>query len=404
MPAFDYAAYDTSGKLTKGVASGDTVERVRRDLRTSGLLLESITPVTKPNEQSAFHFAAFSGRINDAELAMILRQQAMLIDSGLPLEQAMRMTAEQAETKTQRRLMQSWRSSLLEGHSLSAAMQRCPFKIADSVVAGVGVGEQTGHLAKVMMRLGEEIENSSKNRQTFSRALIYPVTLIVTAITVISIMMVWVVPQIVAVFETSGRALPLVTRIVIGLSDFVVQYGLVLLIAIAGVIVLSLAWLSNRTNRTRFHRAILSFPGVGKWRRMANTADWSRSLGALLQSGVPALTALRIASANVSNLYLRNEAEKVSEQMRQGSSLYNALKGNQLGSGFLLHMVGSGEASSKLDDMLLAVSEYYSSRLSASVVTFLQLVNPILIILMGLLILAIVAAVMLPIMDMNNMI
>ena len=137
---------------------------------------------------------------------------------------------------------------------------------------------------------------------------------------------------------------------------------------------------------------------------MSNIADWSRSLGILLNSGVPALSALKISSSTMSNLYLRKKMEAVTESMRQGSSLQKALTENELGSGFLNHMVGSGEASSQLDQMLLRVADYYSLRLKNAVEVFLKIFNPMLIVIMGMIILSIVAAVMLPIMDMNNMI
>jgi len=149
---------------------------------------------------------------------------------------------------------------------------------------------------------------------------------------------------------------------------------------------------------------MLTMPGLGRWIRMANIADWSRSLGVLLSNGVPALAALKISSSVVTNLHLRSKMEGVTEAMRQGSTLHKALLEGDVGSGFLVHMVGSGEASSELDKMLLRVSDYYSLRLNNAVEVFLKLINPILIVFMGVIILSVVAAVMLPIMDMNNMI
>ncbi len=154
----------------------------------------------------------------------------------------------------------------------------------------------------------------------------------------------------------------------------------------------------------QWHGFLLQIPGLGDWMRMSDLADWSRSLGILLSSGVPALAALKIASSTMSNLLLRKKMEAVTESMRQGSSLQKSLTENNIGSGFLTHMIGSGEASSQLDQMLLRVADYYSLRLKNAVEVFLKIFNPVLIIIMGMIILSIVAAVMLPIMDMNNMI
>jgi general secretion pathway protein F len=173
-----------------------------------------------------------------------------------------------------------------------------------------------------------------------------------------------------------------------------------------GIIVAAVSsWLlRDDGRRTRWHQIILGMPGLGRWTTMANVADWSRSLGVLLGNGVPALAALKISSAVVSNLHMRQKMEQVTESMRRGTSLQKALEENQVGSGFLIHMVGSGEASSELDKMLIRVSEYYSLRLSNAVEVFLKLINPVLIIFMGGIILSVVAAVMLPIMDMGNMV
>jgi general secretion pathway protein F len=176
-----------------------------------------------------------------------------------------------------------------------------------------------------------------------------------------------------------------------------------LLVIVAGALVF-IRLMRDPVRKQRWHAIILNMPGLGRWTLMANIADWSRSLGVLLNNGVPALAALKISSAVVNNLHLRSKMELVTESMRRGSSLQKALEENKVGSGFLIHMVGSGEASSELDKMLIRVADYYSLRLANAIEVFLKLINPILIIFMGMIILSVVAAVMLPIMDMNNMV
>ena len=401
MAAFDYAAYDISGKKVSGVITADSERHARRLLKEKKLLPSSV------KEVNAFKAAKSGGRearVNNFDLSLLLQQQAILIQSGLPLEDALRMTIEQAETDKQRRMLQSWRSEITEGRSFSEALKRSPYKIPESVIAGISVGEESGHLHEVLMRLAEDIETSAENRKTISRALIYPATLITTSIIVVAIMMVWVVPKITAIFASSNRELPLITQIIINVSEFTQNYGLYMLIACFGLFAAFMQLMKNPARRERWHGFLLTMPGMGRWIRMANIADWSRSLGVLLGNGVPALAALKISSSVVNNLHLRRKMEAVTESMRQGSSMQKALQENDIGSGFLVHMVGSGEASSELDKMLLRVSEYYALRLSNAVEVFLKLMNPILIIFMGVIILSVVAAVMLPIMDMNNMI
>ena len=401
MPTFDYAAYDISGKLVDGVVSADSERHARRILKDKKLLPSKLSEVAKSTPKSKL---GRTTKVNEFDLSLVLQQQAILIQSGLPLEDAMRMTIEQAETDRQKRMVESWRSEIIEGRSFSEAMRRSPYKIPESVLAGVGVGEESGHLHTVLMRLAEDIETSAENKKTVTRALIYPATLLGASMLVVSMMMVWVVPKITAIFISSNRELPTITKIIIAISDFTQQYGLYLLLLglmLGGAI----SWLlRDDGRRKRWHQVVLGLPGLGRWTTMANIADWSRSLGVLLGNGVPALAALKISSAVVSNLYLRGKMEQVTESMRRGVSLQKALEENKVGSGFLVHMVGSGEASSELDKMLMRVSDYYSLRLANAVEVFLKLINPILIIFMGGIILSVVAAVMLPIMDMGNMV
>ena len=401
MPAFDYSAYNVSGKLVSGVISADSERQARRLLKDKKLLPSALSEVG----QKSSHKGSESGRkarVDNLDLSLLLHQQAILIQSGLPLEESLRMTIEQAETDKQRRLVESWRSEITEGRSFSEALRRSPYQIPESIVAGVGVGEETGHLHKILLRLSEELETSAENRKTVTRALIYPVTLISVSIVMVSVMMVWVVPKITAVFASSNRELPWITEVVVGISNFTQSYGLYLLVF---VVIASLAFrqaMKNAKLKMQWHELILSMPGMGRWVRMADISDWSRNLGVLLNSGVPALAALKISSAVVNNCALQDKFNAVTEAMRQGASLHKALEDNLDGSGFLVHMVGSGEASSELDKMLLRVAEYYSARLKNAVEVFLKLLNPILILIMGAMILGIVAAIMLPIMDMNN--
>ena len=402
MPTFDYSAYNDAGKLTNGVVSADSERQARRVLKDRGLLPSSLAELG--DKATGKRRIGREARVNNFDLSLLLHQQAILIQSGLPLEEALRMTIEQAETAGQRRMVESWRSEIIEGRSFSDALRRSPYKIPESIIAGVGVGEESGHLHRVLLRLAEDLETSAENKKTITRAMIYPAFLVGFSVVVVTIMMAVVVPKITAIFITSKRELPLITQAVVALSDFVQNYGLILLLL---AIVLTLGFryaMRDPARKERWHELMLSMPGLGRWIRMGSIADWARSLGVLLSNGVPALAALSISATVVSNLYLQRKFESVTEGMRQGSSLQKALEDSQLGSGFLVHMVGSGEASSELDKMLLRVSEYYSVRLKNAVEIFMALFTPIMVILMGMMILAVVAAVMLPILDMNNMI
>ena len=225
----------------------------------------------------------------------------------------------------------------------------------------------------------------------------------VASLAAMIVLMNWVVPEIARVFVSARQELPLITVIVVAASDFFRAWGLYVFGVIILAVVAFYLWCRNDDRRRAWHKFLLKAPGIGRWMEMANIADWARSLGTLLGSGVPALAALKIASSVMTNLYLRQQMEAVTEQMRRGSSLHNALKTEKVGSGFLHHMVNSGETSSELDNMLLRVAEYYSARLSSAVETFLKLMNPTLIIFMGGVIVVIVFAVMLPILELSNL-
>ena len=401
MSAFDYSAYNASGKLVNGVISADSDRHARRLLKDKKLLPSTLSEIGQKTTKKGSK-SRREARVDNLDLSLLLQQQAILIQSGLPLEESLRMTIEQAETDKQRRLVESWRSEIIEGRSFSEALRRSPYKIPESIIAGIGVGEETGHLHNILLRLAEEIETSAENRKTISRALIYPVTLISVSIIIVSMMMVWVVPKLTAVFASRNRELPWITEVVVSISNFAQNYGAYVL---AGIVLSVFAFryaMKNPQTKLSWHQLILDSPGFGRWVRMADISDWARNLGVLLSSGVPALAALRISSTVVSNLALQGKFNRVTEAMRQGTSLHKALEDNLDGNGFLVHMVGSGEVSSELDKMLLRVADYYSARLENAVDVFLKLLTPILILLMGGMVLAIMAAVMLPIMDMSN--
>ncbi len=237
MPAFDYSAYNTLGKQVSGIIEAESDRQARRLLKDRKLLPLDVSEISSEKSASSAGSGLKANRLSTFDLSLLLRQLAILIQSGLPVEEAMRMTIEQAETAKQARIMQSWRSEIVEGRSFSEALQRCPYKIPESVIAGVGVGEESGHLHEILLRMADELENNMENRKTITRAMIYPLTLIATSVIVVTIMMLWVVPKITVVFASSNRELPFITKIIIGLSEFTQSYGVYLLLVIVAVFI-----------------------------------------------------------------------------------------------------------------------------------------------------------------------
>ena len=407
MPSYRYQAYDKAGKEKSGSIVVDSEKQARKQLREQGLFLTDIkvskSDQAESGKKKSFSSFSFGGRVSNFDLSLILRQVAILIRSGLPLEDSLALLIDQLDADKQRRLVQGWRAEIMEGRSLSSAMERSPQPLPEALIAGIGVGEETGHLDGIMERLAEELEVGAENRRTFIRGLTYPIMLVVASVVAMVVLMTLVVPQIAQVFVSARRDLPTITVIVIAMSDALKAYGLYAVFALIAAVVAFVAWCADTNRKRIWHRVMLKLPVAGKWMEMGNIADWARSLGTLLGSGVPALSALRISSSVMTNLHLRKQMEDVTEQMRRGTSLTNSLKAENVGSGFLHHMIGSGEASSELDKMLSRVAEYDSARLRSAVETFLKLMNPILIIFMGGIIVVIVIAVMLPIMQLSEL-
>lgn len=400
MSDYRYIAYDSNSKLNRGVVSAENEKSARQKLRQKGL---QPTRLSRQKISTVDVFKSIlAKRVSTSDLALILEQLGVLVRSGMTLEDALRLMINQSENSTQKEVVASWHRQILEGISLSKAMSHSDFEIPRRVTASIEIGEETGHLASIFLRLAEELELGAENRATLRRGLSYPITLLCVAMAVVSILMVSVVPKITGVFTSSGMELPMATKVVISISHFFVSYGIWLL---SFLIILSLAmlvWLRVDNNRRRWHASLLNFPVVGEWQRKANLSDWARSLGTLLNSGVPALAALRISSSVMMNLSLQQKMEFVADDVNLGLSVHAALVKHNVGQGFLQHMVGSGEASSELHSMLLRVSDYYTSRLRNSVDRFLKFMSPVLILLLGGMVLGIVAAVMLPILSMSD--
>lgn len=400
MPTFQYLAYDRSGREVSSSSAADSARQLRRDLREQGLFVTSVKEMTSSSRGLPW----LRPRIGYADLSLLMRQLAIIVNAGMTLEEALRLVSEQSDNHNQKRLLESWRESLSGGYGFAASIRRGPFAVPERMIAAVGVGEETGHLHEVLGRLADEMELGNENRQTLVKGMIYPAVMIVVAVAVIGVLVGYVVPQVAKVFVNSRQELPMLTRATMVLSDFLRAWGLWLVALLAGLAVGAVVALRDPGRRHAWHRLLLRMPVVGNWIVLGNLADWCRSLGSMLHSGVPILSALAIASAGVGNLHFQRKLESVNERVRQGNSLFQSLRAEKFVPGFLLHMVSSGEASSELDQMLIKVSEYYSARLRNAVETLLKLMEPALIVFMGVVVLLIVGAVLVPIVKMNQLI
>lgn len=413
MAAFSYAALDQSGKEKKGIIQADTSRQVRQILREQGLapLAVNNTVANKSAEHSSsekgFFSSLFTSRgpsLSTAELAAITRQLATLIQASMPLEEALRAISQQSENNKLRSVVLAVRSKVMEGHSLAGSMADFPAAFPTLYRATVSAGEHAGHLDLVLNRLADYTENSYRSAQKAKLALLYPVILFVMSIAIVTGLMAFVVPDVVEVFIGQGQQLPVLTQALISLSDFVVDYGWLVVVAIALLVVAVRYALQNKANKLIWDKHLLKLPLLGRLARGSNTARYASTLSILTSSGVPLVDAMRIATEVVQNSLLQQSVGEATQQVREGGSLHNALEQSGYFPPIMIHMIASGEASGDLDAMLGRVAENQQRELDDLIATLIGIFEPAMLLFMGFAVLIIVVAILQPIFDLNQLI
>lgn len=404
MGAFEYTAVDRRGRQHKGVLEGDTARQVRQLLRERGMLPMAITEVMERERVGRRTSFSIRRGVSAADLALVTRQLATLLRSGMPLEETLLAVGQQAEKPRLKSILLGVRSRVMEGHTLAAGLSEFPQAFPEIYRATVAAGEQSGHLDPVLERLADYTESRQQLRQRVSHALIYPVILTVMAIGIVSGLLGFVVPKVVGVFENTGQALPLFTRILIASSDFLREHGLlVMVLLVVGAVVFS-RMLRRLPFRRRWHRFLLRVPLVGKLTRGINTARFTRTLSILAGSGVPVLEALRIAGDVVINVPMREAIHETAVRVREGAPLGRSLGASRLFPPMTMHLISSGEASGELENMLERAADNQEREVDSLVGALLSILEPALIVLMGVLVFAIVMAILLPIFQLNQLV
>ena len=404
MAAFRYEAYDAAGRLKKGVLEADTARQLRARLREQGLLVAEVATVseaTMARGSSRWHWRR---GLSGTQLSLVTRQFATLLAAGLPVEQTLNALIEQADTDYQRQVLAGVRGEVLAGHSLARALQKYPRVFPELYVTLVAAGEQSGRLGEVMERLADYTESHQALRQKVGLAFIYPAIVTLVAGTVVLGLLTYVVPQVVSVFQNTNQTLPWLTRALIGLSDFLRASGWLWLIAIAVAIWAARRALRRPPTRLRFHRWLLRLPLVGALVRGVNSAQLASTLAILVGSGVPLLAALHAGAGVVNNLPMRQAVEEAARKVREGGSLSRALAAAKLFPPMLVHMIASGEASGRLVHMLERAAAQQSREMENRVMGLTSLLEPLLIVVMGVVVLVIVLAILLPIFEMNQLV
>ena len=402
MPAFEYRSLDHRGKINKGTLEADSARQVRQQLRDKGWVPLEVNEASDTNSQGMGRFAG-SGKINGAEQALITRQLATLLKSGLPVEQALSAVSKQAANDRIERIMLAVRAKVREGYSLARSFESFPRAFPEMYRATVAAGEQSGHLEQVLEQLADYLETRHDTGRSVAQAMIYPAFIMVFASIVIMLMMTFVVPKLVAVFEGRDQALPLLTRIVMAMSDFARGWGWLLVLLIVVAVVVFMRAMRDPRFRLRVHQRLVNMPLVGTMLRAGDSARLASTLGILGRSGVPLVDALFIAAQVVGNLAVRNAVKNAAAKVREGGSLSRALDASGYFPPMLVQMIASGETSGELDNMLTRAADYQERELSSTINTMVGLLGPIMLLVMAGVVVMIVLSVMLPIMQMNNL-
>ena len=411
MPSFDYLALDTAGRERRGTVSGQTLDDARERLSARRLYPVRVAPATSGRSAPA---AANDGEplmsrsiqlrksLSAKELTLFTRQLATLAQVS-PLEEALHTIAAQAEKPLVRSVLVSVHGAVVEGQTLARAMEREPKSFPPLYRAMVSAGESSGSLPTILARLADLQERQAEVRAKVLTTLTYPILLTVVAIAVVMALMIFVVPQVVEQFDNVGQELPLLTRIVIGISAFLASYWWALLIA--AVLIGFGLWrgLQAEAFRMRFDSGLLRVFVIGRLIRDLNAARMARTLATMIESRLPVLEGLKLTTVTIRNAALRSATEEITESIRQGGSLSAAMRRAGIFPPLLVYMAASGEAAGKLETMLERAADYLEREFDTFTAAFLALLEPAIIIIMGAIVTLIILAILLPILQLNTL-
>jgi general secretion pathway protein F len=398
MAAFSYQALDPQGSESSGTLEADNARHARTVLRERGLYPTSITPLGE-NQKGQQRL-----RVSTAELCLLTRQLSALLSAKLTVEQALLAVSEQTDKPGARALLAAVRSEVMSGYSLRAALDRFDHAFPVIYRASVSAGEKSGQLPHVMEMLADYLEQQDALRRKMLQALLYPAIVTCVAMMVIIGLMTYVVPRVAEVFVQSHQTLPLLTRLLIGASDFLRNWGpwLVLLI-IAAVFAFRRALRDDAVKR-RWHRWLLGLPMLGRHLRTLDTARFASTLAILVSAGVPLLAGLDAGRQVMKCLPLKEAVATAADRVREGSSLSAAMKQARTFPPLLVHMLASGEATGDLSTMLSRCAKLQQAEVENRSLTLTTLLEPMLLLGMGGSVLLIVLAVMQPIIELNSLV
>ena len=406
MPAFSFEALDSEGRVRRGTLEADTARSARSLLRAQSLVpLEVQTLASGSATSTSLGERLFTHPVfNPTTLAVWTRQLAGLVGSGLQLERALTALADEADDERQRHLLASLRAEVNAGSPFARALAQFPREFSPIYCAVIGAGEASGGLAQVLERLADDLEERQQLRAKLVGAALYPAIVTVVAIAIVLFLVGYVVPQVASVFAGSKRALPLLTVIMLSISDFVRSYGWAVLIAIVVIATGARLVLANAGFRETFDGWWLRLPILGRLARGYNAARFASTLGMLAGAGVPILKALQAAAETLSNQALRADALAALTLVREGAPLASALARTRRFPSLLAMFARLGEQTGQLPTMLERAARQMGNEVQRRALQLATILEPLLIVSMGLIVMLIVLAVLQPIIELNQLV
>jgi type IV pilus assembly protein PilC len=392
MPDYTYRGTNRAGSSVSGVMQAASKAELQNLLRR-----QQITPTKMSEKGKEFNMPTFGGGVNAKELAIFTRQFSVMIDAGLPLVQCLEILASQQDNQFFQKVLVGTRGAVEGGATLSAAMRQYS-KVFDTLYVNmVEAGETGGILDTILQRLSTYIEKNVKLQRAVKSALVYPVGVLTVAAGVITLLLWKVVPIFATLFAGLGVDLPLPTKIVIGLSNFIGSiFGLLILVGIAGIAIGLKVWYGTQQGRYAIDATILRLPVLGILMRKIAVARFTRTLGTLISSGVPILEGLDITAKTAGNAVVERALKRVRKSLEEGKSLTEPLKDSEVFPGMVTQMIAVGEQTGAMDAMLQKIADFYEEEVDAAVKDLLTALEPVMIVFLGLVVGGVVISMYLP--------
>lgn len=405
MAVFEYRALEPTGKRVKGVIDADTPVQARRKLRDQQLFPTEVTP--SANAAADGHGSASGGglaigQVRTRDIALMTRQLAVLLKAGMPMAEALTAVLDQTERPRLRAAIFDVRDRVNEGSRLADALRQHPTIFSPLYVNMVGAGEASGSLEVVLRRLVDVLEHQARMRSRVLSTLAYPAFMVVFAIAIIAFLMLVIVPRITALFEKQGQELPWITQVLIAVADFVGSYWFLILAGIAGVFALWRWWVGRPEGRATWDRLKLRVPLYGPLHLKLVSARFARILGTMLESGLTMMNALDVVNTVLQNRYVEQLMENVRHGVRRGRDLAVPLREAGLFPPMLVYMVDLGQRSGELEAMLINAADTFDEDVTMTVDALVSLLEPVIIVVMGVFVGLLVLAILLPILNMST--